>query len=133
MTTKQFFLLGTSVIVSCLLLSSRRATAESEQGQIVRLAELEIDPAQIENYKAALKEEIETSIRVEPGVLTLYAVSVKGHPDQIRLLEIYSSDASYQTHLQSPHFKKYKSETQGMVKSLRLIETEPILLGSKSR
>jgi hypothetical protein len=34
----------------------------------VRLAELEIDPAQIENYKAALKEEIETSIRVESGV-----------------------------------------------------------------
>jgi quinol monooxygenase YgiN len=133
MTTKQVFVLSTSVIVSCLLLSSRRATAESGHGQIVRLAELEIDPAQIENYKAALKEEIETSIRVEPGVLTLYAVSVKGHPDQIRLLEIYSSDASYQSHLQSPHFKKYKSETQGMVKSLRLVETEPILLGSKPR
>jgi quinol monooxygenase YgiN len=63
----------------------------------------------------------------------LYAVSVKNHPDQIRLLEIYSSDASYQSHLQGPHFKKYKSETRGMVKSLRLVETEPILLGSKSR
>ena len=30
-----------------------------------------------------------------------------------------------------PHFKKYKSETQGMVKSLNLIETKPILLGAK--
>ena len=50
----------------------------------MRLAELEIDPAQLDPYKAALKEEIATSIRVEPGVLTLYAVSVKDHPTQIR-------------------------------------------------
>jgi quinol monooxygenase YgiN len=53
----------------------------------VRIAELEIDPGQLEAYKLALKEEIETSIRVEPGVLTLYAVSLKEHPEQIRLFE----------------------------------------------
>ena len=35
----------------------------------MRLAELEIDPAQVDSYKAALKEEIEASIRLEPGVL----------------------------------------------------------------
>ena len=45
----------------------------------MRLAELEIDPAQLDSYKAALKEEIEASIRLEPGVLTLFAVSVKDH------------------------------------------------------
>jgi quinol monooxygenase YgiN len=111
----------------------RCASAEPVQGRIVRIAELEIDPAQLEAYKAALKEEIETSIRVEPGVLTLYAVSVKDHPNQIRLFEIYSNGASYQAHLQTPHFRKYKTRTQQMVKSLTLIETDPVLLGSKSR
>jgi hypothetical protein len=43
----------------------------------VRLAEIDIDPAQLESYKAAVKEEIETSVRVEPGVLALYAVAEK--------------------------------------------------------
>jgi hypothetical protein len=43
----------------------------------MRLRELEIYPDQLNAYKAALKEEIESSIRTEPGVLTLYAVSVK--------------------------------------------------------
>ena len=98
---------------------------------MVRLAELEIYPDQLEAYKAVLKEEIETSIRVEPGVLTLYAVSIKDHPEKIRLFETYRDAASYQAHLQSPHFKKYKEQTQHMVKSLTLIETEPVLLGSK--
>jgi hypothetical protein len=43
----------------------------------VRIAELEIDSGQLEAYKLALKEEIETSIRIEPGVLTLYAQSFR--------------------------------------------------------
>jgi len=99
----------------------------------VRIAELEIDPAQLDAYKLALKEEIETSIRVEPGVLTLYAVSLKEHPEQIRLFETYRDAAAYQSHINSPHFKTYKTRTQPMVKLLRLVETEPILLGAKSR
>lgn len=99
----------------------------------MRIAELEIDPAQLDAYKLALKEEIGTSIRVEPGVLTLYAVSLKEHPEQIRLFEIYKNAAAYESHLQSPHFKTYKTRTQLMVKGLRLLETEPILLGSKSK
>ncbi len=106
---------------------------EAVRDPLVRLAELEIDPAQIEAYKAALKEEIETSIRVEPGVLTLYAVSIKGHPEKIRLFETYRDDGAYQAHLQSAHFKKYKERTAGMVKALTLLEAEPVLLGSKSQ
>jgi quinol monooxygenase YgiN len=99
----------------------------------VRIAELEIYPEQVDAYKAALKEEISASIRKEPGVLTLYAVSVKGHPEQIRLFETYRNAASYQAHLQSSHFKNYKEQTRQMVKSLTLMETESILLGSKCK
>jgi quinol monooxygenase YgiN len=98
---------------------------------LVRIAELEIDPAHLGAYTTALKKEISTSIRLEPGVLALYAVTVKDHPDQIRIFEMYANEAAYEAHLQSPHFKKYKSETQGMVKSLKLTETSPILLGGK--
>ena len=54
---------------------------------LVRIAEVEVDPAQVEAYTSALKEEISTSIRVEPGVLTLYAVAIKDHPNQIRIFE----------------------------------------------
>ena len=106
-------------------------SAQQIQSPVVRLAELRIDPGRLEEYKAALREEIETSIRLEPGVLTLYAVSVKGDPAQIRLFEMYADEAAYEAHLQAPHFKKYKSGTQGMVKSLVLVETDPILLRAK--
>jgi quinol monooxygenase YgiN len=95
--------------------------------RIVRLAELEIYPEQLNAYKATLKGEIEASIRTEPGVPTLYAASVKAHPEQIRLFETYRDAASYQAHLQSPHFKKYKEQTQQMVESLTLLDADTIL------
>jgi quinol monooxygenase YgiN len=132
MTARQALVVGTAVVAS--FLSAQRCFAAEEAGKmIVRIAELEIAPEQLDAYKLILKEEIETSIRVEPGVLTLYAVSVKGHPEQIRLFEMYRDAASYEAHLQSPHFKAYKAQTHGMVKGLRLIETEPILLGAKPK
>jgi quinol monooxygenase YgiN len=131
MRAKTVAMISTAVIVGTQLLRGPSLSAETGQERVVRLAELEIDSAHLESYKAALQEEIATSIRVEPGVLTLYAVSVKDHPTQIRLFEIYANADAYETHLQSPHFKKYKSGTAGMVKSLKLLETEPILLGAK--
>jgi quinol monooxygenase YgiN len=98
---------------------------------LVRIAELEIEPDHLDAYCALLREEIEASVALEPGVLALNAVSLNSSPTSIRLLEVYADEQAYQAHLLSPHFLKYKSGTAGMVKSLRLVETEPLLLRSK--
>lgn len=120
-----------SAMAALLTVVGGGAMAQTGHGPIVRMAELDIDPAQLAAYKAMLTEEIETSVRVEPGVLSLNAVSIKGSPAQIRILEVYADQASYEAHLKTPHFLKYKTGTTGMVRSLRLLETEPIALSSK--
>ena len=132
MLAKQVLSLYRLLVTACILGTSGVATTKAMDQALVRIAELEIDPGQLESYRSALKEEIAASIRVEPGVLTLYAVSVKDHPTQIRIFETYTDLSAYEAHLQTSHFKRYKSETQGMVKSLKLIETDPILLGAKT-
>lgn len=108
-----------------------QTTSAQEKGQMVRLAKLVIDSSQLENYKAFLKEEIETSMRVEPGVLTLLAVTEKNKPTHITILEIYADSIAYLAHLKTPHFIKYKMDTKEMVKSLELIETTPLLPNMK--
>jgi quercetin dioxygenase-like cupin family protein/alkylhydroperoxidase/carboxymuconolactone decarboxylase family protein YurZ/quinol monooxygenase YgiN len=105
---------------------------ETPVSSLVRLAKLRIDATQLENYVAVLKEEIETSVRVEPGVLNLYAVSEEENPAHITIMEIYANEDAYKSHLETPHFKKYKSSTNVMVKSLELVETVPIVLGAKT-
>ncbi|SIT58414.1 conserved hypothetical protein [Mesorhizobium prunaredense] len=100
---------------------------------IVRIAETEIDPDQIEAYGALLSEEIEASVRLEPGVIFLYALSVKGSRDKVLVIEGYADQAAYEAHLTSPHFLNYKTRTADMVRSLRLIETDPISLKAKNQ
>jgi quinol monooxygenase YgiN len=106
-------------------------TGRSMDIQVVRIAELEIDPAQLGHYCALLAEEIETSVALEPGVLMLHAVAEKERPEQIRILEVYASREAYAAHLQTPHFLKYKAGTTGMVLSLRLVDVDPIAMLGK--
>ena len=107
------------------------AVAEKPQSQFVRLAELEIDPAQLESFKAAIREGIEAAVRLEPGVLALYAVSEADNPARIRVFEVYTDAAAYKSHLETPHFKKFRTTTDKMVKSRKLVDAVPILLGTK--
>lgn len=113
-----------------VLLSCNNASSQ-EKMQMVRLAKLVIDSTQLEQYKAALKEGIEAAIRLEPGVLTLYAVSENNNPTHFTILEIYADTAAYKAHLATPHFIKYKTGTKDMVKSLELVETTPLVPGIK--
>lgn len=100
---------------------------------MVRMAELEIHPKYINEYKAILKEESEVSVRLEAGVICIYPMYQKDHPLQIRLLEIYADHEAYQSHLLTPHFQKYKTSTLKMVKSLKLIDMEAIDYKSMSK
>ena len=106
------------------------ATAEPEK-QLVRLSRIVVDPSRLEAYNTFLKEEIETSMRVEPGVLTLYATAEKERPHVITILEVYADEAAYQSHIQTPHFLKYKHGTLDMVQSLELVDSTPLIPGMK--
>ena len=99
-----------------------------EKSQMVRLAKIKVDPAQLERYNEALKQQMTAAIRVEPGVLTYYAVADKSDPTNITILEIYADTAAYNSHILTPHFKKYKDTVKDMVKSLELVDVS--LVGS---
>lgn len=99
--------------------------------RIVRMADLEIDAARLDDYRALLAQEIEASVAIEPGVLMLHAVALRDDPCRIRILEVYASQSAYEAHLNTPHFLKYKTGTSGMVKSLHLIEVDAIAMRAK--
>ena len=104
-----------------------------EARPMVRVAEIDIDPLQLDAYKAAVSKEIESSIRVEPGVLAIYAVCLRDRPTHLRFFEIYADDPAYRQHIASPHFRRYVDTTKPMITSRVLLEAEPIVLRLKTR
>ena len=105
--------------------------ARASTARVVRIAELEIDPAHMDAYQVAVKEEMEISVRVEPGVLAIYAVAEKDAPTKLQFFEIYADEAAYRSHIVSPHFRKYFETTKNMIVSRKLIDTVPVQLSAK--
>ena len=102
-------------------------TDSSREENVSRLSKITVDADRLDEYNAYWKEEIEASMRLEPGVLTLYAVAEKDAPNRITILEIYANRTAYESHLTTPHFQKYKQGTIEMVEDLVLTNTQPLI------
>lgn len=117
------------VIGKCLRLDNAPGMCAKQPMQpdgITRLSRIEVYPEYLEEYMKFATEVGETSLREEPGVLTMYAVAEKDKPCLITILETYSSQEAYKKHIASPHFQKYKQGTLKMVKSLELLDQKPL-------
>ncbi len=113
------------LLVLIMLLAFQQANAQSKE-TITRLAVLEVDSAYLSEYKSFLKEGVEQALKKEPGVLTIYPMSEVSRPTHFTILEVYASKAAYELHLKTPHFLKYKNGTLHMVKSLQLLNVDPL-------
>ena len=98
----------------------------------VRIAQLEIDPAQLSAYTAAVREEMDDAVRLEPGVLAIYAVAEKNNPTRLHFFEIYADEQAYASHRETPHFRKYLATTQSMIRERKLIEAQPVHMSDKA-
>ena len=95
----------------------------NNNGMIVRISEIEVYPEYLDEYLDYAQKVAHDSVAKEKGVVSIYPMQVIKDNTQIRILEIYKNQESYQKHIFSPHFKKYKEGTLHMVKHLELVDT----------
>ena len=93
---------------------------------MIRIAEIGIKPEYLDEYLSILKEESKASVELESGVISIYPMYQKENPTEIKILEIYADKEAYESHLETPHFKHYKTTTLKMVNSLKLIDMNAI-------
>jgi 4-carboxymuconolactone decarboxylase len=117
--------LGAGSMLLVLLIGYNVASAQ-QKTMIVRISEIEIESRFLAEYKAILKAESAASVRLEPGVVSIFPMYQKENPTQVRILEIYASRQAYESHLKTSHFQQYKSTTLKMVKALKLIDMEMV-------
>lgn len=123
------YLVTGEVIGKCLNLDKQPGMCAKEPmtaDGIVRLSKIEVYPQYLDEYMKYATEVGEISLRTEPGVLTMYAVSEKENPCKVTILETYASHEAYEKHIASEHFQQYKQGTLQMVKSLVLSDQTPL-------
>lgn len=97
-----------------------------QKTMIVRIAEIEVYPQYLKDYLAAARNVGAESVRKEPGVICIFPNQVKADETKIRIVEVYRNKEAYQHHLSTPHFQAYKQGTLHMVKSLNLLDIQPL-------
>jgi quinol monooxygenase YgiN len=116
-------ILLTTVFLCIFNFLSLTATAQVNT-KMYRIAKIKVDANQLERYQVALNEQMNVAIQLEPGVLSYTVVADKKDANSITIFEVYASLEAYQSHIATPHFKKYKETVKDMVLSLELIDTE---------
>jgi len=127
--------IGAAMLASCAVSSpvsrEQGAAVPAAQPLVARFWELEVDPAQLDAFRALGAENQKASTRLEPGVLMMHAVQLADAPTRVRVLEVYASQTAYEAHIRTPHFLKYKTASAQMVKSQKLVPINPVLLCAK--
>lgn len=101
--------------------------------RVVRLAEIEVFPEKLSEYLCYAKEVGTVSMATEPGVIGLFSMQDKSDSCKVYILEVYADREAYQDHLKTAHFKKYKEGTADMVKTLKLIDTNPMVTATLNK
>ena len=106
--------------------------AKNADAPYVRIAQLDVDPQRLAEFKTVLEQSVSTSVRVEPGVYTLYAVALNAHPHRFLVFEVYKDEETYAAHRETPHFRTFFEATQTMVTSRTFLDVDPVVLGAKA-
>jgi quinol monooxygenase YgiN len=125
------YIISIIFLISVFILNSVESKAQNSN-IMYRMAKIKVDEKQLENYKTALQEQMNAAIKLEPGVLSYTVVADKKDATSITIFEVYANLDAYQSHIQAPHFKKYKETVKDMVLSLELIDTDLIARTKKS-
>ncbi len=114
-----------------MLVFGSPAAAQAEK-QVTRIARVTIDSSKLNEYYALLREQMETAVKVEPGVISYQVYADRNDRARLTIIEVYASDSAYFLHREAPHFKKYTMAVTDMVRSLELTEVRPVLTAIKA-
>jgi quinol monooxygenase YgiN len=115
-----------SYLFSAILILFSMQSKAQDSNRMYRIAKIKVDAKQLAVYASFLQEQMTTAIKLEPGVLSYTAIADKKDATSITILEVYASNEAYQSHILTPHFKKYKDAVKDMVLALELIDTNLI-------
>jgi quinol monooxygenase YgiN len=105
--------LAISATCFILLPTDQRVQAQSA-GMFVNAVDIDIVPAEHDNYLAAIKENGAAAAK-EPGCRRFDILNLSSDPNHVFLYEVYENEAAFKAHRETDHFKKYAAATGKMV------------------
>jgi len=103
----------------------------AERAPILRMVQVRLKPEAVQAFRGIVVDEMTQAMTKEPGVLAMYAVSLKGQAETWYFVEIYTDENAYATHRQTLHFQTYLKETASLVADKKMTEMDTRIMFSK--
>jgi quinol monooxygenase YgiN len=104
---------------------------EQSDNTINNFVIVDVKPEFGQAFRHVVLPEMAHSIKLEEGVLAMYAAIDKANPNRWYFYEIYASEEAYQAHRLTPHFKEYIEQTAEMTSYKEAIAIKPGKLMNK--
>lgn len=104
---------------------------EQDDEMINNFVIVDVKPEFSQSFKDVVLPEMAQSLKVEDGVLAMYAAIDKGNTERWYFYEIYASGAAYEAHRNTSHFKDYLQQTANMTTYKEAISVTPSVLMNK--
>jgi quinol monooxygenase YgiN len=121
----------TAAFAATLLLSAPDGRAFAQSAAYVNAVDLDIVPAEMEKFIAAIKENGAASVK-EPGCREFNIQVLASNPNHVFLYEVYDSAAALDAHRTTDHFKKYQATTAAMVAKREVRAMTGVAFNSKA-
>lgn len=98
-----------------------------------RLVSLTVKPEHNIQFSKIIQAEMAQSLKVEDGVLAMYAATKQDSLNDWIFFEIYADEAAYQAHRETLHFKDYLKQTDKMIADKHYTAIQTAYLGNQGQ
>jgi autoinducer 2-degrading protein len=120
-----------AIAAAFLLVAPGQRVAAQPAGLYINAVDLDINPADIDAYLAALKENGAKSV-TEPGCREFNIHVQASNPNHVFIYEVYDNAAALEAHRTTDHFKKYAATTAKMVAKRDVRAMTSVALNAKA-
>lgn len=98
-----------------------------------RLIHMVVKPEYNDEFNKIIRAEMAQSLKVENGVIAMYASTRRDAPNEWVFFEIYADELAYQAHRQTLHFQDYLKQTADMVVDKQDIAVQATYLNNQGQ
>lgn len=114
-------------VMAWSLLPPRSHAAAQSGPYFINVVDLQIKPADLDNFIAAIKENGVATAK-EPGVREFNIAVSQKDPNHILLFEVYNNAAALDAHRATEHFKQFIAKTKDMVAKREIREFSSVAM-----
>lgn len=92
------------------------------------LLKTQLKPGSLETFMEAMRINAAASVRDEPGCLVFDVLRDRSDPDRVWLYEVYTDEAAFEAHMQTPHFLASRPLVEPLILRQDCIEADALAL-----